>query len=62
MKGKIWILLSIPVFIGLAACSREPRHFTFHEPGVYKGAKDPLLAKQEHQELINRLKMIQTDR
>ena len=33
-----------------------------HKAGVYKGAKDPLLAKKQHQELINRLKMIQTDR
>ena len=62
MKRRTWIVFSIPVLIGLAACSNEPRHFTLHEPGVYKGAKDPLLAKQEHQELINRLKMIQTDR
>jgi len=62
MKGKKWILFSLLLFIWLAACSNESRDFTMHEPGVYKGAKDPLLAKEQHQELINRLKMVQTDR
>ena len=58
----IGVLISLLVFIGFAACSNEHREFTMHEPGVYKGTKDPLLAKKEHQELTNRLKMIQTDR
>jgi len=62
MKGKIWILFSILLFFVLTACSNEPRKFTMHEPGVYKGTKDPLLAKKEHQELVNRLKLVQTDR
>lgn len=62
MKKKIAILIPLLVFIGLVACSKENREFTMHKAGVYKGANDPLLAKKEHQELINRLKMIQTDR
>jgi hypothetical protein len=33
-----------------------------HEPGVYKGAKDPMLALQNQQVLIDRLKLVQTDR
>ena len=33
-----------------------------HKPGVYKGAKDPLLALKNQQELIDRLKLVQTDR
>ncbi|MEJ2690768.1 MAG: hypothetical protein P8130_12635 [Deltaproteobacteria bacterium] len=62
MKGKMWICIVILLFIGLAACSNEKREFTYHEPGVYKGPKDELLTKKENQELINRLKLIQTDR
>ena len=34
-----------------------------HEPGVYKGAKDPLLAMQQQDRiLIDRFKLVQTDR
>jgi len=35
-----------------------------HEPGVYKGDKDELLAKsqQQQQVLIDRFKLVQTDR
>jgi hypothetical protein len=33
-----------------------------HKAGEYKGTIDPLLAKQHDQELINRFKMVQTDR
>lgn len=62
MKKKIGVLISLLVLIAVAACTSENREFTMHKAGIYKGAKDPLLAKQEHQELINRLKLIQTDR
>jgi hypothetical protein len=48
--------------MGPAACSYESRQTTVHEPGVYKGAKDPLLAQQKQQELIDRFKLVQTDR
>jgi len=61
MKGKIWII-SILLITGLAACSSESREFTMHKAGLYKGTKDPLLAKDLHQELNDRFKMIQTDR
>jgi len=35
-----------------------------HEPGVYKGDKDELLAKsqQQQQVLIDRIRLVQTDR
>lgn len=34
-----------------------------HEPGVYKGMKDPLLAKSDNSDaLAERFKLIQTDR
>ena len=56
------MLASLLVFIGLTACSDEPREFTIHEPGEYKGTQDPLLAKGQHQELDNRFMKVQTDR
>jgi hypothetical protein len=55
-------ILSLVLLLGLAACSEENREFTLHKPGVYKGTIDPLLAKQHDQQLINRFKMVQTDR
>jgi len=34
--------------LSLTACA-ERAEVTLHEPGVYKGGKDPLLAKQDSQ-------------
>ena len=62
MKKIVYLLVAILVLVGFAACSDESRNFTMHEPGIYKGTQDPLLAQKQHQELVNRLKMIQTDR
>jgi hypothetical protein len=66
MKRMTWLLtvsvVSALLLAGLAGCSIEPRSVTLHEPGVYKGAKDPLLALQNQQVLIDRLKLVQTDR
>jgi hypothetical protein len=62
MKRKMCILALFVAIAGLTACSDESRKFTMHEPGVYKGGADPLLAEEKHQELINRFKMVQTDR
>jgi hypothetical protein len=62
MKRMIWLLTVSVVLAGLAGCSMEPRSVTMHEPGVYKGAKDPMLALQNQQVLIDRLKLVQTDR
>jgi hypothetical protein len=62
MKRKWHVLASFIVIAGLAGCSSEPRSVTMHEPGVYKGAKDPLLAQQRQQELIDRFKLVQADR
>jgi hypothetical protein len=55
-------LVSALLLAGPAGCSMEPRSVTMHEPGVYKGAKDPMLALQNQQALIDRLKLVQTDR
>ena len=62
MKKILYILVSFLVLLGFTACTSEERNITMHEPGIYKGTKDPLLAEKEHQELVNRFKMVQTDR
>ena len=67
MKRMIWLLtvsVALAVFLvaGLAGCSMEPRSVTMHEPGVYKGAKDPMLSLQNQQVLIDRFRLVQTDR
>jgi hypothetical protein len=64
MKRKWPIVLAFMFLAGLSACSSEPRSVTLHEPGVYKGDKDELLAKsqQQQQVLLDRLKLVQTDR
>ncbi len=62
MKRTIYILMAGVVLAGLIGCSYENRSTTYHEPGVYKGKKDPLLAQQKQQELIDRFKLVQTDR
>jgi len=62
MKRTWYILLAFVVFAGLGGCSYESQKTTIHEPGVYKGAKDPLLALKNQQQLIDRLKLVQTDR
>jgi hypothetical protein len=62
MKTTVWLLIAFFLFLGLPACSDESRDFTWYEPGTYKGAQDPLLTKDLHEELNNRLKTGQTDR
>ncbi len=62
MKRILFVSVAFAVLAGLVGCSSESRKVTMHEPGVYKGAKDPVLALQKQQELIDRLKLVQTDR
>ncbi len=65
MISKRHVFLAAMIFVccaGLTGCSSEPRGVTMHKPGVYKGEKDPLLAQQRQQELIDRFKLVQTDR
>lgn len=62
MKGICYTLMVCLVLTGLMGCSYESRKTTLHKPGVYKGAKDSMLAKQHQQELIDRFKLVQTDR
>ena len=65
MKFKFWISCAILGLALLGGCYESPS-FTFHEPGLYKGKQDPLLAKQrqpeQQQQLIERFKNVQTDR
>jgi hypothetical protein len=62
MKLTWHILMALIVLVGLTGCSYESRKTTIHEPGVYKGEKDPLLALKNQQELIDRFRLVQTDR
>jgi hypothetical protein len=63
MKSIACILMLSIALAGLAACSSESRKTTMHKPGVYKGTNDPLLAQREQQQvLIDRFKLVQTDR
>lgn len=66
MNIKAVILTATMVSLtGLSACY-ESADVTVHEPGVYKGRKDPLLEKQrdaaQQESLRQRFNMVQTDR
>lgn len=62
MKLKYVIMAVLMLFAGIAGCSPEPRSVTLHEPGIYKGKRDPVLELKDQQALINRCKLVQTDR
>ena len=62
--GGLAALLAALLF--LSGCYRAPWDVTWHEPHVYKGKQDPLLAKMRGDELSERLgerfRAVQTDR
>ncbi len=62
MKCIACLVTTFLVLVVLSGCSTEPRTTTIHEPGVYKGEKDPVLALKNRQELIDRFRLVQTDR
>jgi len=62
MKRSGYLSIAFLMLMGLSGCSYEPRETTIHEPGVYKGEKDPLLAGRQRQELVDRFRLVQTDR
>lgn len=62
MKPIGYLLATLFIFAALSGCSTEPRSTTIHKPGVYKGEKDPILAFKNQQELIDRFRLVQTDR
>jgi len=57
--------LATASLIGLSACYQEPKA-TIFEPGVYKGAADPLVqlerSPEQQQRLRQRFELVQTDR
>lgn len=59
------LLVAVCMLVGLSACYESP-DVTIHEPGVYKGTRDPLLAKQsspeQQEKLRQRFNMVQPDR
>jgi hypothetical protein len=65
MKFKLWIMTPALALALLVGCY-ESADIAFHEPRVYKGKQDPLLAKQrqpeQQQQLIERFNKVQTDR
>ena len=66
MRVSAGILCGITISLGvvLVGCSGS-EHTALHEPGVYTGAKDPLIAKQaspaQQEKLLARFNQIQTD-
>lgn len=67
MSGKLVsrLLVLSGVFVALSGCYESPG-VTVYEPGVYKGARDPLVAKLRSPELQQQLKerfaQVQPDR
>lgn len=63
---RIAAAASIGVALGLAVGCGESGKVTLHKPGVYKGAKDPLVEKQrdpkQQEALVARFNLVQTDR
>jgi hypothetical protein len=65
MKG--WGLISVLLMMAIIfwSCYESP-NVAIHEPGAYKGSRDPLLAKQRSDRqleiLRDRLSLIQLDR
>ena len=62
MKYLCYVVSTGILLAAASGCSYESRGTTIHQPGIYKGTKDPLLARQEQQRLIDRFKLVQTDR
>lgn len=65
MNWQGFILLLTATIFFVVACYDSPE-VVVHKPGIYKGARDPLLAKQRSEQqqetLRNRVMLIQADR
>lgn len=67
MRFMAWVIGVAVVSLGfvLAGCSGS-EHTSLHKPGVYTGAKDPLIEKEasaaQQERLVSRFNQIQTDR
>lgn len=62
MKKICVIVAAMVLLAGMTGCSPEPRSVTLHEPGVYKGQRDPVMELKNQQELNDRFRLVQTDR
>jgi hypothetical protein len=62
MRRLLCLTLAALLAAVTAGCSYESRSVSLREPGVYKGARDPLLDKRLEGELAVRLKLVQGDR
>ncbi len=58
-------LLMLLLASGLSGCYESP-DLTYHQPGIYKGGKDPLIEKQSSLEYLvtihKRFRNVQSDR
>jgi hypothetical protein len=65
LNWRGFIILLISTVLVVVACYESP-DVAVHQPGVYKGARDPLLAKQrsaQQQEVLReRVMLIQAER
>lgn len=64
--GRLTVALLVAASAAILAGCYEDTDITLHDPGVYRGAKDPLLALQANPEqqarLVQRLREGQGDR
>ncbi|MGI9305521.1 MAG: hypothetical protein ACR2RB_22875 [Gammaproteobacteria bacterium] len=61
-RNLLAITIALLAPLALTACY-ESTDVVVHEPGVYKGAEDPLLSKApETEKLIERFRLVQVDR
>lgn len=60
------VLMAAAMLTGLSGCYESPTAHPYHEPGVYKGKQDPLVALQrqpeQQQRLRERFDKVQMDR
>jgi hypothetical protein len=65
LNWRGFIILLISTVLVAVACYESPK-VVIHKPGIYKGARDPLLAKQrsekQQETLRDRFMLIQADR
>ena len=65
MNWRNSILLLVSTVLVVIACYESP-DVVVHKPGVYKGARDPLLVKQrsakQQEKLRDRVMLIQAER
>ena len=65
MLARSMMVVMAVLGVMLTGCYESPQ-VVLHKPGVYKGAKDPLVEKQaspeQQKQLLMRFNQVQTDR